>query len=54
MQPLVDVAMETESATSAEKPKVVGSKEARTVFVSNLAMAVTEERLREKFSQVSA
>ena len=42
--------METESST--EKPKVVGSKEMRTVFVSNLAMAVTEEKLREKFSEV--
>ena len=50
--PLADVAMETESATSAEKPEVVGSKESRTVFVSNLVMAVTEEKLREKFSQV--
>ena len=50
--PSADVAMETESATSTEKPEVVGSKESRTVFVSNLAMAVTEEKLREKFSQV--
>ena len=44
------VAMETES--SGEGPKVVGSKESRTVFVSNLAMNVTEERLREEFSEV--
>ena len=44
------VAMETES--SGEGPKVVGSRESRTVFVSNLAMSVTEERLREKFSEV--
>ena len=43
-----DVAMET----TTEKPEVVGSKESRTVFVSNLAMAVTEERLREMFSKV--
>ena len=44
-----DVAMETES--SAE-PKLVGSKEMRTVFVSNLSMSVTEEKLREKFAEV--
>ena len=42
------VAMETES-----KSEVVGSKESRTVFVSNLAMTITEERLREKFSEVN-
>ena len=46
------VAMETES--SGEGPKVVGSKESRTVFVSNLAMNITEERLKEKFSEVHA
>ena len=46
------VAMETES--SEEGPKVVGSRESRTVFVSNLAMNVTEERLKEKFSEVHA
>ena len=50
--PTADVSMETESAIASEKPKVVGSKEARTVFVSNLAMSTTEERLREKFSEV--
>ena len=44
-----DVAMETES--SAE-PKLVGSKEMRTVFVSNLSMSVTEEQLKEKFAEV--
>ena len=44
-----DVAMETES--SAE-PRLVGSKEMRTVFVSNLSMSVTEEQLREKFAEV--
>ena len=33
------VAMETESL--GEEPKVVGSKESRTVFVSNLIMATT-------------
>ena len=44
-----DVAMETES--SAE-PKLVGSKEMRTVFVSNLSMSITEEQLREKFAEV--
>ena len=46
-----DVAMETDKS---ERPEVVGSKESRTVFVSNLAMAVTEERLREVFSKVSS
>ena len=45
------VAMETES--SGEGPKVVGSKESRTVFVSNLIMATTEEQLRDKFSEVN-
>ena len=44
-----DVAMETER--SAE-PELVGSKEMRTVFVSNLSMAITEEKLREKFAEV--
>ena len=44
------VAMETESSEAG--PKVVGSKESRTVFVSNLAMNITEERLKEKFSEV--
>ena len=46
------VAMETETSGEPEEPKVVGSRESRTVFVSNLSMAVTEERLREKFSEV--
>ena len=42
--------METES--SGEGPKLVGSKESRTVFVSNLIMATTEDQLRDKFSEV--
>lgn len=46
-----DFAMETDKS---EKLEVVGSKESRTVFVSNLAMAVTEKRLREVFSKVSS
>ena len=44
------VAMETQS--SEEGPKLVGSKESRTVFVSNLIMAITEDQLRDKFSEV--
>lgn len=46
------VAMETESPS--EKLQLIGSKEQRTVFVSNLSMAITEERLREKFVEVSS
>ena len=45
------VAMETES--SGEEPKAVGSKESRTVFVSNLIMATTADQLRDKFSEVN-
>ena len=47
------VAMETEGSEEGPKVAVVGSKESRTVFVSNLAMSITEEVLREKFSEVS-
>lgn len=43
------VAMETEPSNI----KVVGPRESRTVFVSNLSEEVTEEELREKFSEVT-
>ena len=36
----------------SEGVAVVGSKESRTVFVSNLIFSVTEEQLKEKFSEV--
>ena len=36
----------------SEGEAVVGSKESRTVFVSNLVFSVTEEQLKEKFSEV--
>ena len=36
----------------SEEVEVVGSKESRTVFVSNLVFSVMEDQLKEKFSEV--
>ena len=48
------VAMDMSATTmDQERPQPVGKKEERTVFVSNLAAAVTEQHLKEHFKEVS-